>query len=155
MKPPRYLAVMDRLNPLIVGVLHTPGLHHLMSTGLMTISYEGRKSGRRIRFPVGYHDQRDAVVVLSSNAKARNWWRNFRTPWPAELRVRGATRSVEGLLLAPGSDEYRDRVGRSFRRADFIPRMFEIDFDRERGLTDDQMKQLGEYAAVVRFREPS
>ncbi|MCG8588245.1 MAG: nitroreductase/quinone reductase family protein [Proteobacteria bacterium] len=153
MKPPRYLAVMDRLNPLVVGLLHTPGLHHLASPGLMTVTLAGRKSGRRLRFPVGYHDQGDAVVVLVSNARNRRWWRNFRQPWPAELRLRGRTRRVLGEVLQPGSDEYRTRVGRSFRRAAFIPRMFDIDFDRRQGLTAEQMRALGDYAAVVRFQD--
>ncbi len=155
MKPPRYLAVMDRLNPLVVGMLHAPLLHWLASPGLMTITLNGRRSGRRARFPVGYHDQGDAILVLVSNAENRQWWRNFRTPWPAELQVRGRRRRAMGELLSPGSEEYRERVGRSFRRASFIPRMFEVDFDRERGLTAEQMRALGDYAAVVRFRDPT
>ncbi len=153
MRPPAYLAVMDRLNPLVVGLLHAPLLHWLASPGLMTITLEGRRTGRRARFPVGYHDQGDAVVVLVSNASARQWWRNFRSPWPAELRLRGKRRPMTGEVLEPGSEEYRERVGRSFARAAFIPGLFEIDFDRERGLTAEQMKALGEYAAVVRFTE--
>ena len=153
MKPPRYLAVMDRMNALVVALLHTPGFHWLASPGLMTVTLSGRRSGRRICFPVGYHDQRDALLVLVSNASSRSWWRNFREPWPAELRLRGRMRAVIGEVLAPGSDEYRDRVGASFRRAAFIPRIFEIDFDRERGLSQEQMRRLGDYAAVVRFRD--
>ena len=139
--------------PLVVALLHAPLLHHLASPGLMTVTLQGRRSGRRIRFPVGYHDQRDAIVVLVSNARNRQWWRNFRDPWAAQLHLRGRTREVVGELLEPGSDEYRERVGRSFRRADFIPRMFEVDFDEERGLTAEQMRALGDYAAVVRFRD--
>jgi hypothetical protein len=152
MEPPRYLAVMDRMNPLIVGVLHSPA-HWLLSPGLMTVSLDGRRTGVRRRFPVGYHDQGDAVVVLVSDAAGRNWWRNFREPWPAELRIRGRTRSVVGEALRPGSDEYRLRAEKSFRRAAFIPRMFEIEFDRQAGLSDEQLKTLGEYAAIVSFRE--
>ena len=153
MKPPRYLAVMDQLNPLLVTLLHTPLLHWLVSPGLMTITHHGRRSGRRFRFPVGYHDQSDAVLVLIANAYSRQWWRNFEEPRPAALQVRGRTRNVIGEVLESGSAEFRERVGRSFRRADFIPRMFGIDFDRERGLTGEQMRSLGEYMAVVCFRE--
>lgn len=153
MKPPRYLAVMNRLNPLVVGLLHTPLLHWLASPGLMTITLDGRRTGRRARFPVGYHDQGDAIIVLVSNAKDRQWWRNFREGWPATLCIHGREREMTGQVLEPGSEEYRKRVGRSFCRADFIPRMFEIDFDCEQGLSDDQMRALGAYAAVVRFEE--
>lgn len=152
MQAPGYLKLMDRMNPLIVGVLHTPLLHHMLSGGLMTVSTRGRRSGRALRFPVGYDDQRDAILVLCSNAPERHWWRNFREPWPAELRVRGRTLAATGELLAPGSEEYAPRVARSFARAAFIPRMFEIDFDRERGLTPADVEKLARYAAVVRFR---
>jgi hypothetical protein len=145
--------MMDRMNAGVVALLHTPGLHWLASPGLMTVTLSGRRSGRRICFPVGYRGQRDALLVLVSNARSRNWWRNFREPWPAEIRLRGRKRAVIGELLTPGSDEYRDRVGAAFRRAAFIPRMFEIDFDRARGLSDEQRRRLGDYAAVVCFRD--
>ena len=36
-----------------------------------------------------------------------------------------------------------------------MPRIFEIDFDRERGFTTEQMRALGDYAAVVRFQDSS
>jgi hypothetical protein len=151
MKQSRILAAMDRLNPLVVRLLHTPLFHWLASPGLMTITLNGRRTGRRARFPVGYHDQGDAVVVLVSNAESRQWWRNFRDGWPATLCIHGKAREMTGQVLEPGSEEYRMRVGRSFCRADFIPRMFEIDFDREQGLSDGQMCAIGEHAAVVRF----
>lgn len=147
----RSLGLMDRLNPLVVACLHAPGLHHLLSAGLATITSQGRRSGRRICFPVGYHDQGDAVLVMVSEAAHRSWWRNFREPWPATLRLRGQEREATGLVLSPDDAEYRRRVERSFARAAFIPRIFGIDFDAERGLSADQVEQLAATAAVVRF----
>ena len=145
---------MDRLNSLMVALLHAPALHWLVSPGLATITLEGRRSGRRFRFPVGYHDQDGAVVVLCSNAAARRWWRNFREPWPAELRIRGRTRRLVGTLLEPGSAEYAERVGRSFARARFISRNFGFQYEKTRGLTPEQLEALRGYAAVVCFRAP-
>jgi hypothetical protein len=118
----------------------------------MTISLRGRRSGGEFRFPVGYHDQRDAVLVMVSEAKARQWWRNFQTPWPASLRIRGQARKVIGEVLEPGSAEFGSRMARSFRRAAFIPRIFDVDFDPARGLTAEQTTALGESMAAVRFR---
>ncbi len=157
---PRALSALDRMNPVIVGLLHTPLLHWLASPGLMTISLRGRRSGGHFRFPVGYHLQPDqgsdqqsnAVLVLVADAKSRQWWRNFESPWPASLQLRGRKREMIGEMLEPGCAEYAERVGRSFRRAAFIPRIFGVDFDRERGLSDEQMKALGDVAAVVCFR---
>jgi hypothetical protein len=146
------LAAIDYMNPALVRLLHTPVLHWLASPGLMTISLRGRRSGDSFRFPVGYHDQLDAVVVMVSEAKGRQWWRNFESPWRATLQIRGRSRNVIGEVLDSGSQEYARRVGMTFARATFIPRIFGVDFDRTRGLSQEQMKALGETAAVVRFR---
>ena len=140
------------MNPVLVRLLHAPLLHWLASPGLATVSLRGRRSGKSFRFPVGYHDQGDAVIVLISDAKGRQWWRNFQSPWPATLQVRGRARGVIGDVLEPGSPEFARRVGGFFARAAFIPRMFGIEFDPTVGLSHEQMKTLGETAAVVRFR---
>lgn len=148
----RTLAAIDRVNPALVWLLHTPVLHWIASPGLMTISLRGRRSGRFFRFPVGYHDQVDAVVVLVSDAKGRQWWRNFESPWPATLQIRGSSADVIGEVLDSGSQEYAKRVGMAFSRAAFIPRSFGVEFDRARGLSHEQMNALGETAGVVCFR---
>ncbi len=148
----RALASIDRLNPMIVGLLHTPVLHWVASVGLMTITLTGRRSGRTFRFPVGYHDQSDAVLVLVADAKGRQWWRNFESPWPASLEIRGHTREVMGEVLEAGTPEYSTRVGLSFARAAFIPAIFGIRFDRARGLTNDQIASLADTMSAVCFR---
>jgi hypothetical protein len=148
----RTLSSIDYMNPALVRLLHFPVLHWLASPGLMTISLRGRRSGKPFRFPVGYHDQTDAIVVLISNAKGRQWWRNFESPWPATLRIRGSARDMIGEVLEPGSREFASRVSAFFARAAFIPRMFGVGFDPATGLDHEQTKALGETAAVVRFR---
>ena len=57
-----------------------------------------------------------------------------------------------GTILEPGSPEFGSRVSGFFARAAFIPRMFGVEFDPAIGLSHEQMKTLGETAAVVRFR---
>ena len=61
--------------------------------------------------------------------------------------------AVTYTQLEPGSPEFADRVGGFFARAAFTPRMFGVEFDPAVGLSHEQMKTLGETAAVVRFRE--
>ena len=136
----------------MIALLHAPLVHWLVSPGLMTIALRGRRSGDQFRFPVGYHDQGDCVLVLIADARGRQWWRNFKTSWPATLRVRGRNREMMGEVLEPGSDEYRERVEFSKRRASFMPRIFGIDFDPARGLSDEDIRQLGDVAAAVCFR---
>ena len=148
----RTLSLIDALNPIVVRLLHTPALHWLASPGLATICLEGRRSGKSFHFPVGYHDQEGAVIVLVSDAGNRKWWRNFQTPWPAILRVRGRSREMVGEVLQPGSAEFANRVGAFFTRATFIPRMFDIDFEPTFGLSPAQMKKFGESLVAVQFR---
>jgi len=38
----------------------------------------------------------------------------------------------------------------AFRRARLIPWIFGVDFDRQTGLTDAQLRQLGQHAAIVK-----
>ncbi len=148
----RTLSSIDSMNLALVRLLHIPVLHWLASAGLMTISLRGRRSGRSFRFPVGYHDQSDAVIVLVSDAKGRQWWRNFESPWPATLQIRGGARDMIGEVLDPGTAEFARRVGDFFARAAFLPRIFGVEFDPTRGLGQEQMKTLGDTAAAVRFR---
>lgn len=141
---------MDRLNPLVVAVLRSP-VHWLASPGLMAVTITGRRTGRSYTIPVGYHDVGDAVVVLVSDGPGRSWWRNFRTSHPALLTLRGRSVPARGLALDPASDEFRQRAEQAFRRAGFIPKIFGVGFDAERGLTAEQQTRLGETAAIVRF----
>jgi hypothetical protein len=91
--------------------------------------------------------------VMVSDANGRQWWRNFKTERSAELCVRGRRIAAVGEVLPPDSAEFRERAEQAFRRAAFIARVFDIDYDDTCGLTSEQSKKLGGYAAIVRFRE--
>lgn len=148
----RVISAIDYLNPAIIRILHTPILHRLASRGLATISLRGRRTGNLIRLPVGYHDQQDAILVMVSDARGRQWWRNFQSSRSATLRIRGRAIEMVGDVLDPGSAEFVERVGRFFSRAAFIPKIFGVDFDRSRGLTPGQVENLAATAAAVRFQ---
>ncbi|HEX5143017.1 MAG TPA: hypothetical protein VFW21_04025 [Mycobacterium sp.] len=44
---------------------------------ITTISYTGRKSGRRFSLPVGYRRDGDTVTIRVEMAQQKTWWRNF------------------------------------------------------------------------------
>lgn len=139
-----------RLNPVATAILRSP-LHWLLSPGLMLITVTGRRSGRRYTIPVGYHQAADAVIVMVGEAPSKTWWRNYRTPGPVELRLRGKLLRGRAEVLPPDSTEFRNRADASFRRARLIPWIFGVDFDRRFGLSDAQLRQLGQRAAIVRI----
>jgi len=74
--------IASRAKPLVAAILRSP-LHPLLSFGLLLISFEGRRTGRRYSFPVGYQQRGETITVLASRARRKSWWRN-----PVEARFR-------------------------------------------------------------------
>jgi deazaflavin-dependent oxidoreductase (nitroreductase family) len=141
----------SRLNPLITGLLRTPVLHWLLSPGILLITVTGRRSGRRYTIPVGYRLQGDDVTVMVSEARKKQWWRNYREPAAVELRLRGRARRGTAEVVAPASPEFRRRAEWLLRRVPGLPGVFGIELDRRSGLSDAQVTHLGREAAVVRI----
>jgi F420H(2)-dependent quinone reductase len=76
----------ELVNRIISGLLRSP-LHGLFSRQLLLISFNGRKSGRRITTPITYTriDARTLVFFTSR----RGWWRNLAGGAPVTLRLQG------------------------------------------------------------------
>jgi deazaflavin-dependent oxidoreductase (nitroreductase family) len=139
-----------RLNPLFSWVLRSPVLHWIFSPGVLLLTVTGRRSGRRYTIPVGYQRDGDLIVILVSEAPAKQWWRNFREPAPVEMLLRGRTVHGSAVLVAPGSAEFRARAEATFRRIPFLGSQFGIRYDRTSGLSEDQIRHLIATAAIVR-----
>jgi len=80
-------------NFLITLILHSP-LHGMMSRRTLVIEYEGSRSGKAFAVPANYAEEGSDFLV--STSYERTWWRNFRTPHPASLIVRGRRMPVLG-----------------------------------------------------------
>ena len=144
-------ALFSRLNPLVRGILQTPLLHWVLSPFLMLVTVTGRRSGRRYTIPVGYQIDGDDVTVLVSDARNKQWWRNYREPGRVEVRVRGRARSGTARLTGPEAGDYRPRVENALRRVPGLDRVFGIEFDGRQGLSEDQLRRLANEIAVVRI----
>jgi hypothetical protein len=148
------VAVTDfftRLNPVFAGILRTPILHWLLSHSTMMLSYEGRRSGRRVSFPVGYRQRGNDIAVLASEARRKSWWRNFRQPGEVDLLLRGRRRRGCAVLVPPDDPFFRESVEEVLRRVPGMKRVFEVAFDRGAGLTPAQIARLGDEIACVRI----
>jgi deazaflavin-dependent oxidoreductase (nitroreductase family) len=144
--------VLSRLNPVFAAVLRSP-LHGLLSSNLLLLTITGRHSGRRYSLPVGYQRDDDDLVVMVSEARRKQWWRNFYEPGVVSVRLRGGERAGRASLVAPGSDEFRALVERTLARVPAMARVFHVDgYDRDAGLRSDQLDSLGESIAIVRIR---
>jgi deazaflavin-dependent oxidoreductase (nitroreductase family) len=138
-----------RFNPVFDWILRSP-FHWIFSPGVLLLTVTGRRSGRRYTIPVGYQRDGDLIVILVSEAPAKQWWRNFREPAPVEMLLRGRTVPGEAVLVAPGSAEFRARAEATFRRIPFLGSQFGIRYDRTGGLSEDQIRHLIATAAIVR-----
>ena len=138
-----------RLNPVCTAILRSP-FHWLLSPALVLITVTGRKTGRRYTIPVAYHQMADVIVILVGEAPRKMWWRNYRTPGPIALYLRRQCLNGTAEVVPPDATEFRQRFEAAFRRARFVARIFGIDWNPDTGLTDTQVKQLGEDAALVR-----
>ena len=144
--------VLSRLNPLIAGLLRSP-FHFLLSPGLALLTITGRHSGRRYSIPVGYQRDGDDLVVMVSEARRKQWWRNYYEPGPVSVRLRGEDRTGRAELVAPGSDAFREIAEQTLQRVPYMRRVFRVDgYDPREGLRNDQLDRLGEEIAIVRIR---
>jgi deazaflavin-dependent oxidoreductase (nitroreductase family) len=74
------------LNLPVRAVLHSPA-HGLLSRSVLTLTYTGRRSGRRYTVPVNYARDDRAIYVFSP--RERRWWRNLRGGAAVTVRLRG------------------------------------------------------------------
>jgi deazaflavin-dependent oxidoreductase (nitroreductase family) len=143
---------MSRLNPSVRRLLRTPVLHWLLSPFLMLVTVTGRRSGKRYTIPVGYQRRGDDVTVLVSEARNKQWWRNYTERRPLEIRLRGRERTGNAVVVGPEAADYRERIEYALRRVPGLGRVFGVEFDRRVGLSDGQVDELSKEIAVIRIK---
>ena len=81
---------------------HAPALLRPSMAGVL--SYVPPRSGRRIRLVVMPMPVDGQWIVAVSNPHRKSWWKAFRAPLDAELRLAGDVLPVQGMLLQ-GEDQ--------------------------------------------------
>lgn len=81
-----------RINPVVGWVLRSRA-HPLLSRHLALITVDGRRSGERHTFPVGYAKTPDGVTIAVAAPQAKVWWRNLRSPGAVGLLIAGTPRT--------------------------------------------------------------
>ena len=143
--------LISPINGLVVALLRSP-LHFLASKSLMLVSWSGRKSGRRFSIPVGYQADGSTLIVLISKPGEKSWWKNFRSPWPADLYVRGERHAAMGEVVGAGTPEFFEHCERTLRRLPWMgSQLGGFRYDRTKGLGDPERALLREHAGIVRF----
>ena len=138
-------------NPMVTAILRSR-LHMLLSGALCVVSWSGRTSGRRFSIPTGYQREGDDVVVMLTKPGEKRWWKNFRSPWPAELLLAGRERTAMGELVAPGSADFFALVEKTVRGTPWMAKQFGLEgYDATKGWTPALREQALRGAGAVRF----
>ncbi len=117
----------------------------------MLVTVTGRNSGRRYTIPVGYQRESDTLTVMVSEARNKQWFRNYFEPARLELHLRGRPRTGSAEVVRPDSDEFRASAQATLQRLPKLARVFRVDFDKRVGLTEAQLVGLRQQIAVVRI----
>jgi hypothetical protein len=88
-----------RFNRFLVRWLASP--FGVLSGKVVLLRYTGRVSGLPRQLPLNCEPFEGGYLIRVSKFEQKRWWRNFRTPWPAELvrkgrRTRGSAAAVPG-----------------------------------------------------------
>lgn len=78
------------VNP-VMSLLLRSWLHGVMSGSVLLLSFDGRRTGRRISLPLRY--ARSGVDFVCFTTDDVPWWRNFEEPRAVEVLVAGETLS--------------------------------------------------------------
>ncbi len=139
------------MNPLVSALLRSR-FHGVASGALLVVSWSGRKTGGRFSIPTGYQRDGEDVVVMLSKPGEKSWWKNFRSPWPADLLIAGREQTAMGTLVPPGSPEFFRLVEKTIRATPFMAKQFGLaGYDPDRGLSSEDRAILLEKAGAIRF----
>lgn len=90
---------------------------------------------------------------MVSEARRKQWWRNYYEPGQVSVRVRGRDHSGRAELVTPGSDRFRAIAEQTLSRVPWMRRVFHVaDYASRAGLRTDQLDFLGEEIAIVRIQ---
>ena len=104
------MSIYDLINPGMNRLLRSPW-HHLLSKRIMTVSYLGRKSGKRFNTPISYYRSGDKVYCFTNGV----WRYNFSTATAATLRIAGSDYPASGKVFDGGREQQVDIMRAYFK----------------------------------------
>jgi hypothetical protein len=141
-RPPA--ALVGSLNPIMRALLRTP-VGRLVKP-LALIDFQGRRSGRRYRVPVGWHEVDGAAIVFSP----ASWRVNFAGGAPATVHRRGHKGRMTGTLVTDPSEVAT--ALQSVLAGGTSPRALGLDIPTGHTVTARDVMSVGR--AMIRFRDP-
>lgn len=91
-------------NRIIRALLRVPGLGRLAGRRLLSVSFVGRRTGRRFTVPVAY-TRHDGEILIGTPF---TWGRNLRTGEPVEILLAGRRRTADVVVVSDEVGVVRD-----------------------------------------------
>lgn len=127
-RSPRRFQLFDWVaNPVVRWILRSP-VHGALSGGVMLLTYQGRRSGRRYTLPVQYARDGDTLYVVPGRPEQKTWWRNLRGGAPVQVRLQGQVLAGTAEAISGGDDPEVVAAGLTTYRRRFpgAPRMQQV-----------------------------
>lgn len=86
------------INPVVRLVLLSP-VHGMLSSALLLLTYQGRKTGRTYTLPVQYAQEGQKIYLVPGAPEHKTWWRNLRGEAPVQVYLRGKRLPGKARLL--------------------------------------------------------
>ena len=105
--PPTLTARLARLRDASLRTLLRSPLRRVAGSGLMLVTYRGRRSGRVYTTPVEFVRDGDRLLVLVAHPEHKQWWRNVAADPAVQVRLGGRDRMARATVES-GAEEAAD-----------------------------------------------
>ncbi len=136
-------------NPIVKLILRSP-LHGLVDSGILLLSYEGRKSGKLYSIPVSYICDGDEYLVVTF--KTRRWWQNLKTIYPVRIRLRGKDIPATGRAIFADPQAVAADLAIYLEHQPQLLKYFNVERDADGSLNQEQVRQAAEKRVMVRLK---
>ncbi len=137
------------VNPAVRLLLASP-LHGLASKSLLSITYTGRRSGRRYTTPLRY--MRDGDVIRCFTSRDTSWWKNLQDGQAVTLRISGSTKTYRPEVIAGKPDVVESLLTTYFAIFPQDADYHEVGLDATGKPLPEDLKRASEEAVVVEMR---
>jgi hypothetical protein len=128
-------------------VLKSP-FHSLVSGGIMIITFEGIKSGRKYSTPISYYAD-DGWVYCFTHA---NWWRNFQDGAKVKLRMKGKDYQAFAHAIPNDIDQKSQALSEMLTELPTDARFYGVTLGEDGKPNAEQVEQAAIEAVMIKVR---
>lgn len=134
------------LNTIMRFILRSP-LHWLVSSKIMLISFQGRKSGKVFTTPVSYMQTGNAVTLFTH----ATWWRNLVGGAPVTLQIKGKTRPATTDVIAEDTKTVAEGLSKHLLQNHFDAKYYHVTYDTDGKPNAEEVQRGAEGVIMVKL----